>query len=173
MVLAMSSVGTGSAISASNVLGAATPVAPDAAVPFSVAGPVVGTDIVRTDADTFTVGRAGVYEVSYRLSTTGTSPLGGAQVKVGGAAVAPANTLGTVATELSDTILVTAAVGNTIELTALAPGLTLAAGTSASIDISWVGPTPTPTPSSTSTTLTTTPASSTTSSTSTTTTLPV
>lgn len=157
----VSSVGTGSAISAYNALGAATPVAAGAAVAFSEAGPVVGTDIVRTDADTFTVGRAGVYEVSYRLSTAGTSPLGGAQLKVGGTATAPANTLGSAGTELSDTVLVTAAAGATIELTALAPGLTLATGASATIDISWVGPTPTTTTTTTPGSTTTTPASST------------
>lgn len=162
----LSSLSTDSAASAYNALGAATPVAAGAAVPFSEAGPVTGTGVVRTDADTFTVGQAGVYEVSYRLTPAAASPLGGAQVAVDGTAVAPSNQSVVAGTELSDTILVTANAGSTIELRALAPGLTLAAGASASIEVSWVGPSPAPT----TTTTTTTPS---TSSTSTTTTAPI
>lgn len=156
----LSSVVGDSAASAYNALAAPTPVAADAAVPFSEAGPVTGTAVVRTDADTFTVGQAGVYEVSYRLTPAAASPLGGVQVEVGGTPVAPSNQSVVAGTELSDTILVTANAGSTIELTALAPGLTLAAGASASIEVSWVGPSPAPT-TTTSTTSTTTSTTST------------
>lgn len=162
----LSTVAGESAASAYNALSAATPVAADDAVPFSEAGPVTGSAVVRTDADTFTVGQAGVYEVSYRLSPDTASPLGGVQVEVDGTAVPPTNRSVVAGTELSDTILVTAGAGSTIELTALAPGLTLAAGASASIEVSWVGPSPTP---PTSTTSTTTPPSSSSTSSSTTT----
>ena len=108
-------------------------------VAFSTDEAVVGDDVTRTDADTFVAATAGTYEISYRVSTSTASLLGGVQVEVGGLPVGPDNTLQLAGTSLTDTLTVQADAGDTIELvddTNVVPiGLLVAAGDSASITI--------------------------------------
>ena len=148
------------AISAWGTFATPTNVATDAPVAFAQAGPLVGTGVVQTDADTFTVQTAGVYQIDYRLTSSASSPLGSVQVEVAGVPTGPANALAAVNGVLTDTVLVTAQAGDTLELVVETTGLQLATGSSSRIAISLVEPA-----APTTTTTTTTPSSSTTSTT--------
>lgn len=123
-----------SALSAYNDAGGATPSVPNGTpIAFNTPGPVVGTAIVKTDADTFTLVAAGTYRVHYRLTTAALSLLGGALVTVNGTAAGPTSTLIAAGSILSDSVLVTAAANSTLELVVQGLALTLGSGASATI----------------------------------------
>jgi len=166
----VSNVSPTAAVSAWGTFASPTSFAADAPIAFGQAGPVVGTDVTRTDADTFTFATAGTYEVDYRLTASGASPLGTVQLEVGGTPAGPANALTAVNGVLADRVLVTVEAGQTLELVVQSTGIQLAAGNSSSISIDLVQATPTTPTTSTTSTTSTTPSSSTSSSTTSTTT---
>lgn len=129
---------TDSAYGAYNELGADADLVSDEAIAFDVDGAVIGDDIERVDADTFTVNSPGVYEISYRVSTTAGSGLGTTQVEVNGVPTGPESTIVLAGASLTDTVTVDALAGDTIEAvgenTDILP-LQLAAGNSATITI--------------------------------------
>lgn len=157
------------ALSAWGTFATPTNIAAGAPIPFAQAGPIVGTDVTQADADTFTFARAGVYRVDYRVTSSASSPLGTLQLALKGTPTGPTNALTAVNGVLTDSVLVTAQAGDTLELVVQSTGIGLAAGTSTRISIELVQTTPTTTTTVPSSTTTTVSPSSTSSSTSTTT----
>lgn len=126
---------------------AAVEVVPDGApFPFEVDGVSVGDDLERVDDETFQVNTTGVYEVTYRLSTTA-SVGGSAAVEVSGTPVGPVFTLDAAGTVLTDTVVIEADAGDTIEVveqgdTLPVGGVNVNAGDNSSISIELIAVTP-------------------------------
>jgi hypothetical protein len=84
-------------------------------LPFPVPGALVGTNIAQTNPTTFTVGAAGTYQISYRI----TSPVAGVAATVTvqrtGFPVGP-SPIAFAETSVADTILVTANAGDTFQV---------------------------------------------------------
>ncbi|MCU1398258.1 MAG: hypothetical protein JWN62_1367 [Acidimicrobiales bacterium] len=93
---------------------AVTPVAANAAIPFDTAGPAGGT-VAETSPTTFTVSDAGLYTVDYDLALTA-GVVGSVRVFVNGVAQGPTSVLTLAVTGVSNSVLVDAPVGATIEL---------------------------------------------------------
>ncbi len=128
---------TESALYATND-GAVVAIGAGSAVQFNDVDVRVGAAISQVDADTFEVAADGVYKVTYRLSTTLLTALGGVQVEVGGASAGATNTLAAVGTSLHDTVLVEAEAGDSLEIVATGLGLTLVGTDGATLTVELV-----------------------------------
>ncbi|MCU1503191.1 MAG: hypothetical protein JWM12_2545 [Ilumatobacteraceae bacterium] len=85
---------------------------------FPTDGAILGTNVARTAATTnsFTLAAAGTYQVSYRISGGTLGAGANVVVQQSGNPVGPPNTLATVGAPATDTLLVTASAGTTIQI---------------------------------------------------------
>lgn len=86
------------------------------AVDFNTVDAAVGTAITKSDIDTFVFEEAGVYEVSYTLSTDVGAASLTANLELDGTQVGGDQVLAALGGQLSDTVLVDADAGDTLEL---------------------------------------------------------
>ena len=105
-------------------------------VPFGTVGSHAGTAISQLDADTFIISDTGFYQVHYRLSTALTSLLGCMNVRVDGVD-APGSTTawGSRRGDVDSLVTQVTTTPTLVELVVTSGGLTLDAGTSATIMI--------------------------------------
>ena len=106
-------------------------------VPFGTVGSQAGAAISQLDADTFIIGDNGFYRVQYRLSTGLTSLLGTVNAQFNGVSTpGSGTTLRLAGAEMSNTFVTQVTTTPTlVELVVTGTGLTLDAGTSATIVI--------------------------------------
>jgi BclA C-terminal domain len=104
-------------------------------VPFNQTALQVGTAITQTNGTTFTLGKDGVYSVTYSLRTALVSLLGSVQVQVNGVGVGPTAGLIVAGAPLGDQVTFPANAGDTIQLVVGGLALSLAAGDNATINI--------------------------------------
>jgi hypothetical protein len=90
------------------------PTTAGAPVSFDTAGPADGS-VTRTNATTFTVSDSGLFTVNYNLGLS-SSALGSIRVAVDGTPTGPASPLTVLVTGVSNSVLVQASAGDTIQL---------------------------------------------------------
>lgn len=88
----------------------------NAAIDFNTVDAQFGDAITKTDIDTFTLNTAGFYEVTYRVSSDAGALSFGTQLQVAGTPVGGQNVLAAGGGQLTDTVVVQAAAGDTLEL---------------------------------------------------------